>query len=271
MKRITVFELLLVFLIEMQTAKRLDHQRVILISLDGFRWDFRLRFRMPNLRELVEKGVTADQVLNVFPTNTFPNHYTLVTGLYPEHHGIMDNEMFEPSFTHKTHAVFDMGNTDSDWWNEAEPIWVTNQRQGHESAVCFWPGYDVEIRGVLPKFSTSQMKFSKPFVDKNKLMSPKGKVDAVINWIQKNKGVNFVALYSSEPDLTSHDIGPDYKDRDRLHKLSEALLKVDKMIGYLMDRLKETHNLDNMNIIIIGELPNEPSIQITRPTKFLIS
>ena len=236
--------------IGVQTAKDLDSQRIILLSLDGFRWDYKEKVPMLNLERIVEEGVTANRTLNVFPTNTFPNHYTIVTGLYPEHHGIIDNAMFEPSFNN---SVFSMGNTDPEWWNEAEPIWVTNQRQGHESAVCYWPGYDVEIRGVRPRFSTDKMDFSKPFVNKSKLMSTEVKVDTIVSWIHENKNLNFVAFYSSEPDLTSHNNGPDHSDRERQHKLSQALLKVDSLIGYLIDRLKATHNLENTNIIIIGE------------------
>ena len=111
------------------------HQKVLLIGLDGFRWDFLSNNKelFPNINSLTSNGVSVTKVENVFPTNTLPNYYSIVTGLYAENHGIIDNQMIDQ----RTGDKFSMENSDSKWWSEAEPIWITNQKQGHKSGVCY--------------------------------------------------------------------------------------------------------------------------------------
>src|SRR5262249_8237388 len=121
---------------------------LILVSFDGFRWDYLNRGRSPHLSAMARTGVRADGLIPSFPSKTFPNHYSIVTGLYPAHHGIISNVIADPAF-----PVGFITNTptarDPRWWG-GEPIWVTAQRQGHRTAPIFWPGSDVAIGGVLP-------------------------------------------------------------------------------------------------------------------------
>lgn len=130
-------------------------QRVILISVDGLRWDYKdyKDYKMENLRKIIQNGVTVDHVKNVFPTNTYPNHQSMVTGLYPENHGIIDNTMFDEN----NGTIFKPGVKEERWWNKAEPLWITNQKQGYQSGTGYWPGSDVTINGTVPSFTLKGM------------------------------------------------------------------------------------------------------------------
>ena len=131
-------------------SKKINQQRVILVSIDGFRFDYKDHedYRMENLQKIIKNGITVDYVKNVFPTNTFPNHHSIMTGLYPEDHGIIDNRMFDPN----NGTIFQPGVKEERWWNQAEPLWATNQKQGYLSGAGYWPGSDAPFNGILPKF-----------------------------------------------------------------------------------------------------------------------
>ena len=127
---------------------------LLLISIDGFRSDYRSKAPTPTLDRLAAEGVRAERLVPVFPTKTFPNHYSLVTGLHPEHHGIVANTMYDPSFDAAGEdATFSLGDReaviDAKWWG-GEPIWATAERQGVRSATLFWPGSEAPIGGVRP-------------------------------------------------------------------------------------------------------------------------
>ena len=118
---------------------------VLLISLDGLRWDYMELADAPNLQRLIKGGVKAESLIPVFPSKTFPNHYTIVTGLYPENHGIVSNSMFDPVFREFFRITDANATTNGKWW-EGEPIWVTASKQGQTTATMFWPGSDAEIQ-----------------------------------------------------------------------------------------------------------------------------
>src|SRR5215203_1230197 len=123
---------------------------VILISFDGWRWDYMARTHVPNLQELASRGVRAEALIPVFPTKTFPNHYTIVTGLYPENHGIVSNVIADPAYPRRFTMSAQTAN-ESRWWG-GEPVWVTAMRHQQRSAAMFWPGSDVAIAGVRPTY-----------------------------------------------------------------------------------------------------------------------
>src|SRR5262249_41026791 len=119
---------------------------LILVSFDGWRWDYTDRLPAPNLRALAQRGVRVRELIPSTPSLTFPNHYTIVTGLYPAHHGIVANVMRDPSMAGR----FTMATArDSRWWG-GEPIWITAERQGRRAATMFWPGSEVENHGKRP-------------------------------------------------------------------------------------------------------------------------
>lgn len=124
---------------------------LILVSIDAFRWDY-AQFHpaeTPHLRALAHEGVTVSELIPVYPSNTFPNHYSIVTGLYPSHHGIINNIQFDASTGEFFHYNQIRSTSNPAWWH-GEPIWVTAIRQGGNSAAWFWPGSETAIGGVRP-------------------------------------------------------------------------------------------------------------------------
>ncbi len=126
---------------------------VLLISFDGFRWDYLQKTPTPNLDRFIATGVKAEALIPVFPTTTYPNHYTIVTGLYSANHGLTANNVYDPVLKDYYHfGHMDAGINHSQWW-EAKPIWVTAEEAGLITASVFWPGSTVEISGRQMTYS----------------------------------------------------------------------------------------------------------------------
>ena len=125
---------------------------VILISLDGFRWDYQDRTDTPHLDYLSENGVRAESFIPVFPTKTFPNHLSVVTGCYPENHGIISNSMYDAEWDAYYYIGENSAPVAESRWYEREPVWVTAEKQGQVTATCFWPGSEAEINGKRPAY-----------------------------------------------------------------------------------------------------------------------
>eukprot|EP00741_Cyanophora_paradoxa_P014498 tig00020801_g13982.t1 len=130
--------------------KSISRTPLILVSLDGFRWDYLEKYHeeSSNLRSIARRGFRASKFVPVFPSKTFPNHYTIVTGLYPENHGIVSNNMYDPVLGHFT--LSDRNATDDGRWWGGTPLWVSAETQGVRSGTVFWPGSSAAIRGVRP-------------------------------------------------------------------------------------------------------------------------
>src|SRR5450432_3097772 len=133
-----------------QRQKPLAYSPLILISIDGYRADYIDRKLSPNLAALAADGVRATALRSAFPTLTFPNHYTMVTGLYPDHHGIVNNRFVDPVSGKKFVYNDPKSTSDPTWWG-GEPLWVSVEKQGKHAATMFWPGSDVAIDGVRPE------------------------------------------------------------------------------------------------------------------------
>jgi predicted AlkP superfamily pyrophosphatase or phosphodiesterase len=210
---------------------------LILISIDGFRADYLDRGLTPNLSALAAEGVRAQAMRPAFPSLTFPNHYTIVTGLYPDHHGIVNNTMIDPQlgkFTIKTSA-----STSGKWWDGAEPIWVTADKQGLHTGTMFWPGSDMEIRGHRPDHYL-------PFDGK---ISADRRVDQVLAWLDlpADQRPRFLTLYFEQVDHQGHDYGPNSSEVDG------ALRAADAAIGRLIDGLKSRDLYKNINLVIVSD------------------
>ncbi|HYM00074.1 MAG TPA: ectonucleotide pyrophosphatase/phosphodiesterase [Blastocatellia bacterium] len=214
------------------TAKR----TLILVSLDGFRWDYLNRGVTPNMGALASTGVKAQSMIPVFPSETFPNHYSIVTGVYPEKHGIVRNSMYDPEFE----ATFSMSKNaaDSRWWG-AEPIWVTVEKQGQNSATFFWPGSEAEIEGTRPEY---WKKYDRTVADSKR-------VEEVLAWLDlpAEKRPSFIALYFSDTDQAGHAHGPDSP------QVRDAIKSLDHEIGSLVEGLKTRNLLDSTDIIIVSD------------------
>lgn len=161
---------------------------VILISFDGWRWDYHTKAPTPNLRSLMARGVRAENLIPSFPSKTFPNHYTIVTGLYPGHHGIVSNSIKDPA-TGRTFALSKPDEIRDPMWWGGEPLWVTAQRQGLSAAAMFWAGSEAPIGGVLPRYTTAYDE-SYPANDR---------VDQVLRWLDLSdpERPTFITLYTS--------------------------------------------------------------------------
>lgn len=221
-----------------------NNSTVLLICLGGFRWDYKSKTNTSNLDFIARTGVKAPYVKNVFPTVTMPNLYTIVTGLYPESHGIIADEMRDPEFK----AGFSSNNNETRWWDGGEPVWVTNQKNGFKSGTSFWPGFDVAIRGYFPSFSTNGTGYSKPFASKQNRMSAKERIDTVIKWLTAEKPPTFVAMYFLATDEDGHNYGPNSPE------VEAAIRDYDTtVIGYLRDQLLQVRLLDEVNIIVTSD------------------
>lgn len=210
---------------------------LILISIDGFRYDYLDKYPAPNLQRLAASGVRAASLLPSFPTYTFPNHYTIVTGLYPAHHGIVANEIYDPS----ADSTFDIKKPTSKegrWWG-GEPIWVTAHKQKQKTANMFWPGSEAPIDGVWPDHW-------EPY---NEKVTPDERVDKVLAWLDLPGGERptFLALYFDTVDKAGHDFGPDSQG------VSDAIAKVDSAIGRLVEGLRQRGIERQLNIIVVSD------------------
>jgi len=233
-----------------RSVKKSAKQRLILIALDGMRWDFKDRVETPTLDMIVEKGVSVDYVLNVFPTSTTPNHVSIATGLFPEHHGMVDNSFMEDDGT-----IFNLGDERNKFWQDAVPIWITNQQQGHKSGVCFWPGFNVSYGGMKATYIPDAGKYDPPYAvgDWNRVMNVTSRWDTLIKWIKKDSDVTFLASYIEEPDGTAHNESPDSSKQAPKQKMINALKGVDKSVGQLLEKLKEAGLSETTNIVLIGD------------------
>ncbi len=211
---------------------------VILVSFDGFRWDYSEKTETPNLDRMAREGVRAEGLIPSFPSKTFPNHYTLVTGLYPEHHGIVANNMLDP----ETGARFSLGDRaeveDGRWWG-GEPIWVTLAKRGLKSGTVFWPGSEAEIKGFRPTYWSR-------FDSK---VSYGERVARALSWLDlpEAERPSFVSLYFSATDHAGHDHGPDSPE------VAEAVRQLDSTLGKLMKGLETRGLLDSVDIIIVSD------------------
>jgi predicted AlkP superfamily pyrophosphatase or phosphodiesterase len=211
---------------------------LILISLDGYRADYIDRGLSPNLAALAADGVHAQALRSAFPTLTFPNHYTIVTGLYPDHHGIVNNRMVDP--VNGKRFVYNDRSTTSDpsWWG-GEPLWVSVERQGKHASTMFWPGSDVAIDGVRPEHWL-------PFDGK---MSPDARVDQVLAWLDlpQARRPDFVTLYFEQVDHAMHEHSPDSTEVD------DALREVDAALGRLVAGLRQRGIFDASNVVVVSD------------------
>lgn len=210
---------------------------LILISLDGFRWDYCALHpaETPHLRQLAKQGVSARGLIPVFPSNTFPNHYSIVTGLYPAHHGIINNDLFDTRLGAFFHYKSPLSVRDPRWWG-GEPIWVTAVRQGRKSATSYWVGAEAEIKGVRPSFWRPYDYFENPFP---------ARIEEIIRWLHlpPEQRPSVLALYYEETNGVGHRSGPDSPE------LAAAVQLLDAQIGAITERLEREGIAANLVIV----------------------
>ncbi|KAF4669663.1 ectonucleotide pyrophosphatase phosphodiesterase [Perkinsus chesapeaki] len=201
-------------------AKRHNPEtKVIMVSMDGFRWDYYGNTSTPNLDWFRGKGLQVHHLENAFTTITFPNHWTLATGAWEETHGIISNVMWDPHLK----EMFTPSGTGSDFFQEAEPIWGTTTRLGIKSACINWVGCDRIVHGLRPTYNF-------PY---NRSLGFHERTDKLIDIMVKDQGVRLGMLYFEEPDSSGHEYGPGSKE------VLAAVRRVDAAIGVLRRRIKE--------------------------------
>ena len=196
---------------------------VILISLDGFRWDYARRYGAPHLLQLGIKGASAPEgMLPSYPSLTFPNHISIVTGLYPEHHGIIANSFWDPVREQTYVYTKPQSNSDGSWY-DGTPLWVLAEEQGMRSACLFWPGSEAEIQGKRPSYYLH-------FDDK---LDDEKRVEQVVDWLKLPPELrpHFITLYYANVDHAGHNYGPDSDE------VRAAVHHVDEMVGDLQKKV----------------------------------
>lgn len=211
---------------------------LLLISIDAFRANYLARHESPTLAALAENGVHAQWLQPSFPSLTFPNHYTLVTGLYPDHHGVVNNTMYDRElgkFSLSRHDAV----RDGRWWNGGEPIWVSADKAGLKTATMFWPGSEARIHGHRPDYW-------EPYDGK---VTADQRVDKILGWLDlpAAERPDFLTLYFDHVDHAGHRYGPDTPQVDA------AIKHVDQALGRLVDGLKQRHLFKHMNIIVVSD------------------
>jgi predicted AlkP superfamily pyrophosphatase or phosphodiesterase len=211
---------------------------VLLVSLDAFRWDYSKIYNTPNLNKLATDGVKADRMFSSFPTVTFPNHYSIATGLYPDHHGLIDNSFSAPDLG-LFYRMGDRTAVENPAFYGGEPIWVTAEKQGVRSASFFWVGSEAPVGGMHPSYWKKY----------DKTVTFEERIDTVIKWLgyPRDKRPELVTLYFDEPDATSHTFGP---VSPQTWKVVERL---DSLMGVLRLKLSTLPDAKKINLIILSD------------------
>lgn len=210
---------------------------VLLISLDAYRWDYPEVFNTPNLKKIAQDGVRAKSLISCYPSKTFPNHYSIVTGLHPDHHGIVNNSFHDSELGY--YAIGNRKSVENGAFYQGEPIWVTAEKQGVKSASYFWVGSEAPIQGIQPTYWKKY----------NQKTTFEQKIDTVIHWfsLPENERPRLVTFYHYQPDWTSHDFGPLAKETQQVAE------QLDSLIGVFMAKLRTLPIANKINVIVLSD------------------
>ena len=224
---------------EPESQLEIARPTLILIGLDGFRWDFLKHDVTPTLNRLAALGVHAERLIPSFPSKTFPNHYTIATGLRPGEHGLVANNIWNP----RTRETFGLGNRaavgDGTWYG-GEPIWVTAEKAGIPSAPLFWPGSEAEILGIRPSL----------YLTYDDDMPGNDRVDLLLEWLElpADERPGFLTLYFSDVDTAAHRHGPEPSPG-----LASALSRVDGAVARLVAGLAQRGLSSSVDLMIVSD------------------
>ncbi len=211
---------------------------LIVISIDSFRADYIERGVTPNLAMLAKDGVRAKAMRPSFPSLTYPNHYTLATGLYPDHHGIVDNAMWDNAVSRDKFTTKGKYPDLPGWWEQAKPLWDTAQEQGRVTAAAGWPGANVAIHGMRPNYLDPWRAGR----------DPQEVAEVALGWLDlPHHPATIQFLYFDDVDRAGHDHGPDSAE------VNDALRRVDAALGSLVAGLKKRGLYARTNIVIVSD------------------
>ncbi|MBO6622743.1 MAG: alkaline phosphatase family protein [Balneola sp.] len=220
--------------------------QLLLISFDGFRADYLSKTETPNFDRLIKNGATAEGLIPIFPTKTFPNHYAIATGLYPENNGLIGNNMYDPEMD----ARYSMGNREAvenpDWYS-GEPIWNTVEKAGKKAGTMFWIGSEAPIQNMRPSHWKSY----------DGSIPNEARIDTVLKWMTREENpVDFGTLYFSFVDSQGHRYGPDSEE------VIESIKQADELVGYLMEKLESNESINLMIVSDHGMIEVSPSRKV---------
>lgn len=208
---------------------------VILLSIDGFRWDYLTLHDAPTLRALARAGSHARRLTPPFPSKTFPSHYTLVTGLRPESHGIVANWFYDPA----TEEMFSMAKLETHWWEAGEPIWITAEKQGVRAGCFFWPGSETPLQGRRPTLY-------RPF---EKRLTCAQRVDGLLAWfdLPPAQRPRLFTLYFDLVDTVGHTFGPTAPET------AAAAREADDAVARLLAGLEQRGWREGVNLVVVAD------------------
>ena len=210
---------------------------LVILSMDGFRWDYTNLYHTPNLDSLANVGTKAESLMSCFPSKTFPNHYSIVTGLYPEHHGIVFNSFHDPVLG--DFKLSDRKAVMNPAFYLGEPIWVTAEKQHIRTASFYWPGSEAPIEGIYPniwkKYDAS--------------VSYEARIDSVVGWLKRpvKERPHLVLWYFDEPDGVGHHYGP---DSEQARMMVEHL---DSLVGVFCRKINILDIADSINLVFTSD------------------
>ena len=216
----------------------LDKPYVVLVSFDGFRHDYLSRYDTPSFDRVADTGAAADALIPVYPSLTFPSHYSIATGLYPEHHGLVGNRFFDPVRGEQYNYRNDASVGDGTWYG-GEPIWVSAETQGMVAAAMLFVGTEAAVGGVRPTFWT-------PYATRG---SSRERVDQVLTWLslQARERPHLVTLYFSAVDGAGHDDGPTSP------AVGAAVRQVDAALGRLLNGIGMLPHGDQVSVVLVSD------------------
>ncbi len=208
---------------------------VVLISIDGFRYDYAEKYGAKNILKFMESGVTTSEMIPSFPTKTFPNHYTLITGLYPINHGIIGNEFYSRD-RNAWYKIKDKSSKDGGWYG-GKPLWVLAEEAGMLSASFFWIGSEASIHNT----------YSNYYYPYKSSVSNVFRFAQILDWLklEEDSRPHFINAYFSMVDDAGHNFGPD-SDQTR-----ETVLKMDSLFGEFINNLKEVDL--PVNVVLVSD------------------
>jgi predicted AlkP superfamily pyrophosphatase or phosphodiesterase len=202
-----------------------DQPYVVLVSIDGFRHDYIAKYKARNLQQLKDAGASVSKMIPSFPSKTFPNHYTIVTGMYPANHGLVSNGFYSRS-KKQSYSIRNKEVVQDGSWYGGIPLWALAEQQGMLSASYFWVGSEAEIANERPSY----------FEEYDGSVSNELRVQGVLDWLNfdEEERPHMITLYFSLVDDYGHRYGPDSK------KMQEAINEIDTLIGELQRGISKT-------------------------------
>lgn len=219
-------------------SRWLDAPYVVLVSSDGFGAEELARVSAPNFERVAAGGVRAERMIPTYPTKTFPTHYSIATGMYAEHHGLVGNHFWAPDVG-ASYSLADRNSVQDGRFYRGEPIWVTAERQGMVAASYFWIGTEAPVEGVQPSY----------WYPYDESVPYDTRVDKVLEWLAMppEHRPHMITLYFEQPDAAWHFNGPDGE------QTLAGVARVDRAVGRLLDGIENLPDADRVYVIVVSD------------------